>query len=237
MMPIAVVPARGGSKRIHRKNIKPFLGTPILGRVLEELKASKIFSSIVVSTDDLEISDLSKKFGADIVLRRPLELSDDHTGIKEVVMHTITHHDLKRLDFDEVVCVLPTSVFVSSNLLLDSLNKFREGNNSSLVSVLEYPHPIQRSLVSAGDGYLTLKNPEYAEIRTQDLEKSYYDAAQFYWATRDRWLSAGSILNKSTPYILEGWEAIDIDTESDWIFAEKLFNSKETSTSYFSNNQ
>jgi N-acylneuraminate cytidylyltransferase len=237
MKPIAIVPARGGSKRIHRKNIKPFLGTPILGRVLGELKASKVFSSIVVSTDDQEISDLSKEYGADIVVQRPHELADDHTGIQDVVKHVLNHQEVRKLEFNEVMCIFPTSVFVTGKILSASLNKFREGNNSSMVSVLEYPHPIQRALVRDSQGHLTLKQPEYAQFRTQDLEKSYYDAAQFYWASREKWLTPESILHGSTPFVLAGWEAMDIDNGVDWIFAEKLFSLEDEKARYFSNNQ
>jgi pseudaminic acid cytidylyltransferase len=134
---------------------------------------------------------------------------------------------VKELDFNEVVCIFPTSVFITGNILSASLNKFRDENNSSLVSVLEYPHPIQRALIRDSLGQLSLKQPEYAESRTQDLEKSYYDAAQFYWASRERWLTTDSILHRSTPFVLAGWEAMDIDNDVDWIFAEKLFSLKE----------
>jgi len=236
-MPIAIVPARGGSKRIHRKNIKPFLGKPILARVLDELHASKIFSHVVVSTDDKEIAELSKISGADLIIERPANLADDHTGIKEVVAHAINHRALESLDVNEVVCIFPTSIFVTSDILASSLNEFRKTSEFSMVSVLEFPHPIQRALVREKDGYLTLKHPEYITSRTQDLEKNYYDAAQFYWAKKERWLSADSILHKSKPFILAGWEAVDIDTDADWMFAEKLFSLSEKQTSYFSNNQ
>lgn len=222
--PVAIIPARGGSKRIKRKNVREFLGIPILGRVLTQLNDSGLFAELIVSTDDREIADLSRNFGASLIIERPADLSDDFTGVKPVIQHAMNHQNTGALDFDEVLCIFPTSVFISTKMLLESYDLFQTNPNcAGVVSVLEYPHPIERSLKINNENHISFNFPEFAHRRTQDLDKNYFDAAQFYWAKKNSWLSEDSILELSIPYELKKWDAVDIDNEDDWILAERLF--------------
>jgi N-acylneuraminate cytidylyltransferase len=215
---LVIIPARGGSKRIPRKNIKQFLGKEIISYPIEAAINSKAFNRVVVSTDDQEIATVAQKFGADIPFLRTKKNSDDYATTYDVIKEV-----LEQLDevFDYVCCIYPTSVFVSSDILTDALELLEETEDAtSIVSVLSYSHPIQRAL-SIPDKYLNSISPEFYNTRTQDLKTHYHDAGQFYIfkpvSVEDE---KKLVTNKAIPYLLSESKAHDIDSIEDWEISE-----------------
>jgi pseudaminic acid cytidylyltransferase len=230
MKNIAIIPARIGSKRIPKKNIKNFLGSPIISYPIKAALQSNIFDEIIVSTDSLEILDLAQELGLDHFELRPSALSDDHTPTAPVVEHAVRHlskYDEKNIS--SICCIYPTSVFVTSEILKDAYNKIRSSsNNRSCYSVLENDSPILRSQRVNQDGFLEMLWPEHELSRTQDLEPTYKDAGQFYFMDACTFLKEKKCyLSDSMPYLLNKYQAHDIDTSEDWIFAELLYKNMQ----------
>lgn len=222
---LAVVPARGGSKRIPRKNIRPFRGVPLLSRTLEAVLSSDVFDEVIVSTDDKEIAAVALDAGAAVPFMRPPELSDDCTATAPVVVHAIQAVEVNLGTFDAVCCVYPGAVLMMREDYSISSGLVEEALKSAAVvaAVVRYGHPIQRAL-KIGDGGLLepLHGVGFLGQRTQDLEPMWHDAGQFYWASPARWLTQEPLLTKVVPYELPEWRARDIDTEDDWFHAESL---------------
>lgn len=217
-MSICIIPARGGSKRIKRKNIKPFNGVPIITRTIQTLTDFKLFNYIFVSTEDEEIADVAKEAGA-LIVDRPSKLADDFTTTRQVMAHAIKAIDAT--DFSHVYCVYPTSVFVTKENLKQSLRPIM--NDRFVMTVTEYRHPPQRGLHVLENGSVMPQYPELVEHRTQDLTPVYHDAAQFYAAKASKWLSGDPIISQQTHgIIIPRNQAIDIDNPEDWELAEKL---------------
>jgi len=215
---LVIIPARGGSKRIPRKNIKQFLGKEIIAYPIEAALKSNKFDRVVVSTDDLEIADVALKFGAEIPFFRTKKNADDYATTYDVIQEV-----LEQLDevFDYVCCIYPTSVFVNSFILKDAMELLAQTEDAtSIVSVLSYSHPIQRALRIPGK-YLSSVSPEFYNARTQDLETHYHDAGQFYIFKP---LSVENekklVTNKAIPYLLSESRAHDIDSIEDWEVSE-----------------
>lgn len=228
---LAVVPARGGSKRIPRKNIRPFCGVPLLGRTLEVVVATGIFDAVVVSTDDLEIADVARAFGALVPFTRPAELSDDSTATRPVVEHAIDAVSAKLGEFASVCCIYPGAVLMTEADYSASsdLVELATGHSAVVAAVVRYGHPIQRALRRLSDGLLEPQSGQQILVqRTQDLEPTWHDAGQFYWATPDRWRRPDPLLSVVVPYEIPSWRAQDIDTEDDWVRAEMMFTSART---------
>jgi pseudaminic acid cytidylyltransferase len=223
-MKIAVIPARGGSKRIPRKNIKDFCGKPMIVWSIEAAKASTLFDHIIVTTDDNEIAELAKKHGAEVPFIRPAELSDDYVGTGDVVKHAV-EWVMQNIDKPEYVCTIyATAPFIKPTDLIKGL-KLLEGNESKIVfTVTSFPFPIQRAIKITGHGRVEMFQPEQFMTRSQDLELSYHDAGQFYWSLTDAVLSDVSAFSKeSIPLILPRHQVQDIDTIEDWHRAELMF--------------
>jgi pseudaminic acid cytidylyltransferase len=222
---LAVVPARGGSKRIPRKNIRPFRGVPLLARTLEAVLLSDVFDEVVVSTDDTEISAVALDAGAAVPFMRPPELSDDWTATRSVVAHAIEAVQAEFGSFDAVCCIYPGAVLMTpddysaSGGLVDEALKC----GAVVAAVVRYGHPIQRAL-RRGDGGLLEPSGGTDSLaqRTQDLEPMWHDAGQFYWASPARWRTHEPLLSTVVPYELPEWRVQDIDTEDDWIRAEMI---------------
>ena len=219
---LAVVPARGGSKRIPRKNIRPFRGVPLLTRTLEAVLHSDVFDEVVVSTDDTEIAAVALDAGAEVPFSRPSELSDDWTATAPVVAHAIEAVEAELGQFDAVCCVYPGAVLMdyaaSSTLVDEALRR-----DSVVAAVVRYAHPIQRALSRGRDSLLEpLAGCDALMQRTQDLEPRWHDAGQFYWASPARWRMPDPLLSSVVPFELPQWRVQDIDTEDDWIRAELL---------------
>lgn len=225
-MRVAIIPARGGSKRIPRKNIKPFHGKPIIAYSIEAAIYSGLFEKVIVSTDDEEIASVALSYGAEVPFIRPAELSDDFTGTGAVVSHAIQW--LKEAGFTpEYVCTLyPTAPLLQVDSLLEAYNKLSLSDAVHAFSVTSMPAPIQRSFKITAENRLEMFWPENFYRRSQDLEPAYHDAGQFYWTHLPREEASQekiSFSHISIPIILPRHHVQDIDTPEDWIFAELLY--------------
>jgi pseudaminic acid cytidylyltransferase len=223
-MNIAIIPARGGSKRIPKKNIRPFLGKPMLLWVLDTVISSNIFDRVIVSTDDIEIANLAKEAGAEVPFMRPSQLSDDFSDTSDVIAHAIDWLISQgKLDVKVVACIYPTAPFLNSDDLKRGIDMMSNGDWDYVISVTDFYAPIYRSFKRLENGGLEMIFPEYYDARTQDLPRAYHDAAQFYLAPPDSWLKKTKIFSsKSYGLCIPSWRAQDIDTEDDWRRAEYL---------------
>ena len=223
-MNIAIIPARGGSKRIPRKNIKEFFGKPIIAwSILAALK-SNLFDHIIVSTDDEEISEIARKYGASTPFNRPNALSDDKTETIAVVSHAVKWitDNLKKPDY--VCCIYATAPFISAEDIKSGFTQIKKGNNSFVFSATEYNFPIQRAFKINPNESLEMFDKKYFSSRSQDLEHAYHDAGQFYWGTSDAWTSNPIIFGEKSSIInIPKYRVQDIDTLDDWINAELMF--------------
>jgi pseudaminic acid cytidylyltransferase len=221
---VSVIPARGGSKRIPRKNVQPFLGDPLIVRTLQVVQASGAFDRVVVSTDDNEVAALARDAGAEVPFRRPAELSDDHTGTRPVIQHAIRElerHQDRPLGL--VCCVYATAVFATPTSLVEARSLLLDSGVSFVFTATTFPAPIQRALRRLPDGSCEMFQPEHLLTRSQDLEEAYHDAGQFYWGTREAWLSNEPTFGRSSRlFVLPRWRVQDIDTPEDWHRAELM---------------
>ena len=222
-MRVAVIPARGGSKRIPRKNILPFCGKPMIAWSIEAALASGCFDEVVVSTDDAEIANTSKQYGALVPFIRPIELSDDFTGTVPVIQHAINWFQANRQLPEEVCCIYPTAPLLLPEFLLEGLQRLKETNSEFCFGVAGYGHPVQRALKLDGSGRVAMFSPECALSRSQDLEPAFHDAGQFCWGTAQAFLRGASpMVTKSVALVLPRARVVDIDTQEDWQLAEAL---------------
>jgi pseudaminic acid cytidylyltransferase len=223
-MKLAIIPARGGSKRIPRKNIRSFCGKPIIAWSIEAARTSDLFDHIVVSTDDAEIADVARAYGAEVPFMRPPELSDDHAGTSDVVVHAIDWFHSKGMHPDPVCCIYATAPFMEPRDLEKGLRQITGHNADFAFTVTAYSSPIQRALKLTEEGRIEMFHPENYDKRSQDLEKAYHDAGQFYWGRSDAWCSGKMVYaSYSIPIILPQTRVQDIDTLEDWEQAERLF--------------
>jgi len=224
-MKIAVIPARGGSKRIPRKNIKSFYGKPMIGYAIEAALTSKVFDRVIVSTDDVEIAAVAKAHGAELPFIRPPELADDHTPTVPVIAHAILACDELGWGIEDVCCIYPCVPFISSDDLCTALELLVSTEAHYLFPVTGFPSPVQRALRRLPDGSVRPFQPEHATTRTQDLEPGYFDAGQFYWGRKSAWLDGLNIHLNGTTLVIPEWRVVDIDTPADWERAELLYAS------------
>lgn len=222
--PIAVIPARGGSKRIPRKNVKIFAGIPAIAYAINAAKQSNIFSEIIVTTDDTEIAEVSRKLGATKIFNRPTNLADDLTPTVPVIAHAVeTYLQGSGGDSLDVCCIYPVNPFIEKSDLDAGLQILRKNPEISYVlPVCTYPYPIQRSL-TLQDSMLKMSYPDFALTRSQDLEESYHDAGQWYWGKSETWQAQDKLLFNSQGLRIPRWKCQDIDTEEDWNYAEMLY--------------
>jgi pseudaminic acid cytidylyltransferase len=220
-MNICVIPARGGSKRIIQKNIKDFNGSPIISYSIKAALKSNCFDRVIVSSDDKEIINISKKYGAEAPFIRPAELSDDYVGIIPVVKHAIEQIEFNKNNVENVCCLFATAPFISPETISNSLTKLKQTNADFCFSISSFPFPIQRALKISQEKRVEMFNPDYYLSRSQDLEKSYHDAGQFYWGKAKAFKDEIPLFSEvSIPYVLESFLVQDIDTEEDWTRAE-----------------
>lgn len=223
-MNVAIIPARGGSKRISRKNIKDFCGKPMIAWSIEAALQSGCFDRVIVSTDDAEIAAVAVQYGASVPFIRPAELSDDHTGTTPVVRHGIEWLNLQGYNPQYVCCIYATAPLINCHDILEGLNALDKEGGDYAFSVTSYAFPIQRAIRIDDDGRIDMFNPECFAARSQDLEHAYHDAGQFYWGAATAWLENRIIFGKrSIPIILPRHRVQDIDTLEDWEMAEYLF--------------
>ena len=225
-MNVAIIPARGGSKRIPRKNIKEFCGKPMIAWSIEAALQNAAIDRVIVSTDDTEIAEISRAFGAEVPFTRPHSLSDDFTGTVPVIKHAVQSLIEQGANFSNVCCIYATAPFVNSDDLDEGLRKLVRYECDYVFSVASYVFPIQRSLKLAENGYVEMFFPENYSERSQDLEEAWHDAGQFYWGKKNTWLSGIALFSsKSLPVFLPRYRVQDIDTPEDWERAEWLFKS------------
>lgn len=227
MKPIAIIPARGGSKRIPRKNIQIVDGLPMIARAIITAKDSGIFSHVFVSTDDEEISEISQKFGAQVPLLRDKKLSDDFTNTYDVISDALSKFLLGETKPSHVCCIYPSSIFVKTTHLIRAYQMLLEADCSYVFPVQEYSPPVQRGLRLTENGEVRMIQPTNLLKRTQDLTSTYYDTGQFYWGKREAWERKDSIFGEqSIGLICKPYEFIDIDTPEDLALAIALFKAR-----------
>ncbi len=223
-MRLAVIPARGGSKRIPRKNIRIFIDKPIIAYSILAAKASGCFDKIIVSTDDKEIAEVATKYGAEVPFIRPESLSDDYTGTNDVVKHAIRWYLNKSINIEYACCIYATAPLLQPVYIKEGLNKLKLSGKSFSFSVTSFPYPIQRAVRIVKDNSIEAIFPEYTNTRSQDLEETYHDAAQFYWGKTSAFLDNEVMFSKkSVPVILPRYLVQDIDTVEDWQYCEALY--------------
>lgn len=222
MKKIAIIPARGGSKRIPRKNIKPFMGKPILAYSIEAALQSGLFDEVMVSTDDAEIAEIAKQYGAKVPFMRSAETSNDYAGTDDVLLEVLDRYKAEGKEFDVLCCIYSTAPFVTPQRLIEAYEKL--GSDVDYVfTCVAYSYPTQRSLHIV-DGKISMVHPEYASARSQDLETTYHDAGQFYFAKISPYMQEKTLWGKNTVgLILPELEVQDLDTPTDWALAEMKY--------------
>jgi pseudaminic acid cytidylyltransferase len=222
-MKLAVIPARGGSKRIPRKNIRVFAGKPMIAYAIDAARSSGAFDRIVVSTDDAEIAVVAQGAGAEVPFMRPLALADDHTPTVPVIAHAIEACHQQGWSAELVCCIYPGVPLISGSEIAEALRLLERGDAHYVFPVVPFPSPIQRALRRASDGTTRPFHPEYVNTRTQDLEPAYHDAGQFYWGRAQAWLDGLDIHANGKSIVLQAGHVVDIDTPDDWERAEALY--------------
>ena len=223
-MNICVIPARGGSKRIPRKNIKEFNGKPIIVYSIEAAFESNCFDQVIVSTDDNEIKEVAKKYGARVPFVRPAELSNDFTGTLPVVKHAIEWFENNNNTIENVCCLYATAPFIQSKIISEAYQQLISSKSDYCFSVTSFPFPIQRAIRITQDDKVDMFYPENFNARSQDLEEAYHDAGQFYWGKAQAFKDELVVFSEvSSPYVLPRYLVQDIDTMEDWIRAELMY--------------
>ena len=220
---IAIIPARGGSKRIPRKNIKEFYGKPLIAYSIQAAFESKLFDKIIVTTDDKEIANVAKKYGADVPFLRPDELSDDFTGTGDVVQHALAWLKSEGETFDYACTIYATAPLLQSKYLVQGYNALKDSTAINVFSATSMPFPIQRTFKVNNEGRCEMFTPEHYMTRSQDLEEAYQDAGQFYWTKIDKTSDEVMFGKDSIPIMLPRHLVQDLDTAEDWERIEILY--------------
>ena len=224
-MKIAIIPARFGSKRIKQKNIKSFYSKPMIVWTLEKLIKSNFFDKIIVTSDSKKILNIAKKNGADILINRPKKLSGDIVGTQPVISHALKQLKKNQNNKSYVCCIYPCNPFLNLNDVKSGFSKLKKNLSKFIFPVVEYPHPIQRALKLNSNYFVNSVFKNNSNTRTQDLNKTYYDAGQFYWGTLSLWNKEKDIHQSGMCFPIPPWRVVDIDNLSDWKRAEILFKS------------
>lgn len=223
MKNLCIIPARGGSKRIPRKNIKPFMGKPIMAYSIEAAIKSGLFDEVMVSTDDEGFAEVARQYGASVPFLRSEKTSNDFAGTEDVILEVINEYEKYGRKFDTICCLYSTAPFVTVKRLKEGLALLSDDVDAAF-TVVQYSYPIQRSLKKNADNYLEMNFPQYADARSQDLEPIYHDAGQFYFVKTQAFRDEFTLWCKRTaPLILSELEVQDLDTLTDWQLAEMKF--------------
>jgi N-acylneuraminate cytidylyltransferase len=223
MKTLAIIPARGGSKRIPKKNIKDFSGKSIIAYSIEAALSSKLFDEVMVSTDDTAIAEIATEFGAKVPFIRSEKQSDDFATLMDVISEVINTYKSQGQAFEYVCCLLPTAPFVTANKIQNAFDVLKAKNFDTVFPVLEFSYPIQRALKIKED-QVAMVDDQYATTRSQDLEQRYHDSGQFYWAKVDTIMQQQTLFtDNSGAIVISELEAQDIDTETDWKLAEMKY--------------
>jgi pseudaminic acid cytidylyltransferase len=224
MTSVAIIPARGGSKRIPKKNIRNLGGKPAIAYPIELALSAKIFERVIVTTDDVEIADVSREYGAEVPFIRKPELSDDFALTIDVISDAV--RQLRQMGgiFDYVCCLYPVTPLLKPQRIVQSLEILQEGNWDYVFPAIEFPSPIERGFKKSKSGQIEFRFPEFAHSRTQDIGKTFHDAGQFYYGRADAWLDKKPVLVGNSTFLeLDKNETVDIDDLEDWAFVEQLF--------------
>ena len=220
----AIIPARGGSKRIPKKNIKCFLGKPIIAYSIEKAIETNLFDKVIVSTDNDEIAKVAMKYGAEIPFIRPKELADDFTGTHEVISHAVKFLEASREIIDYACCIYPTAPLLKKNDIVRGFDLIKTGKWDSIIAATSYSYPIFRSFKKLSNGGLEMIFPKYYNSRSQDIPNIYHDAGLFYWAKPDIWKNKPKGFNEKNSIVnIPNHRVQDIDVLDDWIKAEMIY--------------
>ena len=231
-MNLCVIPARGGSKRIPRKNIRDFCGKPMIAWSIEAAIKSGLFEHIVVSTDDDEIAAVATSLGAEVPFRRPAELADDHIATRPVVNHAIREAEQRFGRPAHVCCIYPTAPLIQIDDLQRGLEQLIDSGSDFAFTVTRFAYPIQRALKLTESGRVAIFHPEHRKTRSQDLEEAYHDAGQFYWGRTEAFLEDRDTFSSlASPIVLPNWRVVDIDNHEDWDRAVTLFRALKSQES------
>lgn len=218
---IAIITARGGSKRIPKKNIRDFCGKPIIAYSIKAALESGVFSEVMVSTDSEEIAEIARRYGASVPFMRSEKTSDDYATTADVLVEVLERYKERGQEFEYMCCIYPTAPFVTAEKLRDAMRIMQENEPVQVMPVVAFSYPPQRSYVIDDNGLIKYKYPEYIAARSQDLEKYYHDAGQFNIYHVEQYLTCnGKIADGVIPIIVSDLEVQDIDSEDDWKIAE-----------------
>jgi N-acylneuraminate cytidylyltransferase len=225
---LAVLPARGGSRRIPRKNIRPFCGRPMIAWPIAAAQKSGLFDRIIVSTDNPEIAEIARVHGAETPFLRPAPLADDHTGTIEVIAHATRWALDQGWPVAAVCCLYPTAPMIAPADLAEALRVLESGDWDFVFTATDYASPIFRAFKQTESGGLEMLYPKHFTTRSQDLPQALHDAGQFYWGRAQAWLESSILFGpRSAPLIIPRWRVQDIDVPEDWHRAEALFKALE----------
>ena len=228
-MNVAIIPARGGSKRIPGKNIRKFLGLPIISYSIKTALDSGVFEKVIVSTDSKEIASIAEEFGAQVPFLRPNNLSDDFSGTHEVIGHAVRWIEDNYLSMDYVCCIYATAPLIKKSDLIQGYQMIKTGNFDSVIAATSFPYPIFRSFKKLSTGGLKMVFPEHYNSRSQDLPEVYHDAGQFYWASPEVWKKDSEMYNEKNAIVeIPNYRIQDIDTLEDWKRAEIIYKVLES---------
>jgi pseudaminic acid cytidylyltransferase len=223
MKPIAIITARGGSKRIPKKNIRDFCGKPILAYSIEAALQSELFDEVMVSTESEEIAEIARQYGASVPFLRSAENANDYSDTCDVLLEVLNGYKIRGKAYKEYCCIYPTAPFVTAKKLQESYCLLQKENVYNVVPMVAFSFPPQRAMVER-DGMMQPARPELIDMRSQDLEPLYHDCGQFYWGKVSAFFKNQNVLfNHTLPYFVSELEAQDIDNESDWALAEAKY--------------
>ena len=221
MKTVAIITARGGSKRIPRKNIKEFMGKPMISYAINAALDSKIFDEVMVSTEDKEITQVALDYGAKVPFLRSEKTANDYATTEDVLIEVIEKYDKLGKNFDEICCIYPCVPFLTSEILKKAYDKFKTSNANSLIPVVKYSFPIQRAFKINKYGHLEYREPENSQKRSQDLESMYHDVGMFYFSKTDSLMKYKNLVGEETTYLeMKETQIQDVDTLEDWELAE-----------------
>jgi pseudaminic acid cytidylyltransferase len=221
-MKIAVIPARGGSKRIPRKNIKIFDGLPMIGYAIKAASNSRLFDKVIVSTDDEEIAEVAKSCGAQVPFKRPDDLSDDQTVTVPVIGHAVKWAIEQGIKIEAACCIYPCVPFLTPQDLIDAHRIFEEKDADYVYPVVAFHSSPWRAMTLPDDGPMSFIFPKYELTRTQDLPVCYHDTGMFYWGKASAWINGLKMHSNGYGYVMDGRKIVDIDTQDDWARAEMI---------------
>ena len=233
MESVAIIPARGGSKRIPRKNIKQFAGEFAIVRAINCAKESGLFTRIIVSTDDQEIATISREHGAEVPFMRELYLSDDHTSTVDVIADSLLNLQELGNSAELACCIYPVTPLLQPFRLKEARDLLITQDWDFVFGALEFEAPIERAFRKGVTGIVEFRDDNFVNTRTQDIERNYHDAGQFYFGRKQAWITKSPVLNGNSTFIqFDKNEVIDIDTVDDWVLAEYIFEARNKESNF-----